>query len=116
MRVLVCVLIATVLLAQGPQLGAERELVRLTNEDRAHEGVAPLEDNDLLAKAAQAHLERMMREHTLSHQFEGEAGVAPRIAATGLRLQASGENVAFFTDRHGAKRNAAEADSILMHA
>jgi uncharacterized protein YkwD len=95
---------------------AERELVRLTNQDRAHEHVAPLAANESLAQAARAHVERMMREHTLSHQFRGEAGVAERIGATRLRFQASGENVAFFTDRRSAKRNAAEANEILMHS
>lgn len=95
---------------------AERELARLTNEDRTHKHVAPLAENDLLAQAAHKHLKEMMRQHQLSHQFPGEPSVAERIAATHLRFQASGENVAFFTDRQNAKRNAEEANNILMHS
>lgn len=95
---------------------AERELVRLTNDDRAHEHIAPLAQNDLLAQAAYKHVREMMRRHKLSHQFPGEPSVAERIAATHLRFQASGENVAFFTERGGEKRNAEEANDLLMHS
>ena len=95
---------------------AERELMRLTNQDRAAENVPPLAANDLLAEAARAHLDRMMRERALSHQFPGEPDLSARLAATHLRFQASGENVAFFTDRGNADRNAAEANKILMHS
>jgi hypothetical protein len=103
-------------LAADSNSAAESELISLTNQDRTSESVTPLAANDLLAQAARGHLERMMREKTLSHQFPGEPGVAERIAATHLRFQASGENVAFFTDWRNAKRNAAEANNILMHS
>jgi len=102
--------------AQSSLPDAERELVRLTNEDRAREKAAPLESDELLAQAARTHLQQMIGEHTLSHQFPGEPTVAERIAATGLRFQASGENVAFFTAGHNAKENAAVANDILMHS
>lgn len=108
------ILVAAATAQSSPE--AERELVRLTNHDRAHEQIAPLDPDELLAQSARVHLKRMMRGHALSHQFPGEPGVAERIAATHLRFQASGENVAFFTDHRNAQRNAEEANNILMHS
>jgi hypothetical protein len=113
---LVIIALCAASLAQSSMPDAERELARLTNQDRAEETIAPLESNEKLAQAAREHLRVMMRERKLSHQFPGEPTVAERIAATKLRFQASGENVAFFTDRHNAKDNAAEANDILMHS
>ena len=119
MRILISLLFLAFSVPWFPQAGlpdAERELVRLTNQDRTREKVAPLESNELLAQAARTHLRQMIREHKLSHQFPGEPTVAERIAATGLRFQASGENVAFFNDPHNDNENAAQANDILLHS
>src|SRR5215472_10838463 len=105
MRIIVLLLVFVFyvpLFAQSSAPDAERELVQRTNEDRARETISPLESSELLTQAARSHLGQMIREHKLSHQFPGEPTVAERIAATGLRFQASGENVAFFTEPHDA--------------
>src|SRR5215469_17438344 len=117
MRILISLLLLVLsapLFAQSSVPDAERELVQRTNEDRARENTSRLESSELLAQAARSHLGQMIREHKLSHQFPGEPTVAERIAATGLRFQASGENVAFFTEPHSAKESAIEANDILM--
>ena len=116
LRIALCAVIVLSAISLAQSTDVERELVRLTNEDRTHKHIPSLAENDLLAQAAQAHLKIMMRQHKLSHQFPGEPSVAERITVTHLRFQASGENVAFFTDRQSAKRNAEEANNILMHS
>jgi uncharacterized protein YkwD len=75
--------------------GAEQELFRLANRARAQAGLAELEWNEWLAQAARKHAEEMARRGQLSHQFPGELGLSDRIAATQLRSNAVGENVAF---------------------
>ncbi|HVP52449.1 MAG TPA: CAP domain-containing protein [Terriglobales bacterium] len=73
---------------------AEQELFRMINRDRAQAGRPELEWNEWLAQAARKHAEEMAHRGQLSHQFPGEPGVRDRIAATALRFDASGENVA----------------------
>lgn len=108
--------VAAAAIAQDTSPSAVRELLRLTNAERAQQGFAALENNELLARAAHVHARLMMREHKLSHQFSGEPNLQQRIGATHLRFQSSGENVAFFTDTHDAKKNAEQANDMLMHS
>lgn len=77
-----------------PEEAAARELFRLTNQDRAKQGKAPLEWEDRLAKVATEHAYLMAEHKQLSHQFSGEPSLRLRIAKTSLRLDHSGENVA----------------------
>lgn len=74
---------------------AEQELFREANQARAHAGAPALEWNEWLAQAALAHAQKMVERGELSHQFSGEAAVPERLAATGLRFDASAENLAF---------------------
>jgi uncharacterized protein YkwD len=73
---------------------AEQELFRMINRDRAEADLAELEWNEWLAQAARKHAAEMARRGQLSHQFPGELSLRDRIAATSLRFNASGENVA----------------------
>ena len=54
----------------------------------------PLKWDAALAAAAQAHLDRMMSETTLSHQYTGEPDVTARAAKAGAHFQAIAENIA----------------------
>ena len=73
---------------------AEQELFRLMNQERGQHGVPALQWNEWLAQAARKHAQEMAHHGQLSHQFSGEPGLRDRIAATSLRFNASGENVA----------------------
>lgn len=116
MRPILFILIAVAVAAQKTSPDAERDLVRLTNEDRAAENLPALSANGSLAEAARAHLRIMMRERKLAHDFPGEPVLEDRVAATGLRFQSSGENVAYFTDNGSADQNARQANDMLMHS
>ena len=89
--------------------GAEQELFRLTNRDRGAAGLPELEWNEWLAQAALKHAEEMARHRTLSHQLPGEPGLRDRIAATELRSNSEGENVALGT-------GAAQIQDDWMHS
>jgi len=73
---------------------AERELVRLMNEERAKKGVKPVEMDERLSEAARTHSENMARLKHLSHQFPGEPKLQERLAKTGVPFDAVAENVA----------------------
>jgi uncharacterized protein YkwD len=88
---------------------AEQELFRDANQARAKAGVPALEWNEWLAQAALAHAQKMLSRNELSHQFPGEPAITERLASTGLRFDASAENVAF-----GA--TAAEIQDGWMHS
>ncbi len=81
---------------------AERELVRLTNEERRKQGLAPLAVDDRLVRAAREHSRLMADKHLLSHQFPGEPTVVKRLAAAGIRFDRSGENVSLDDTAQGA--------------
>ena len=89
--------------------GIEQELFRLTNRDRGAAGLPGLQWNEWLAEAALKHAEEMARHRTLSHQFPGEPGLRDRIAATELRSNSEGENVALGT-------GAAQMQDDWMHS
>lgn len=81
-------------LAQQPDTSSmEQELLRLVNQERAKAGLPALRVDPSLTSAARAHSERMARQKLLAHQLAGEASMSQRIAATGLRFNAAGENV-----------------------
>ncbi len=88
---------------------AEQQLLRDANEARAKAGAPALEWNEWLAQAARAHAQKMVERGELSHQFSVEPPVPQRLAATGLRFDASAENVAFGS-------TAAEIQNGWMHS
>jgi uncharacterized protein YkwD len=78
---------------------AEQQLLVLANQSRRQAGLAPLSLDAGLSQAARLHAEAMLEAHQLSHQFDGEAGLAQRLAvATRLQLEQEGENVALDYD------------------
>lgn len=76
----------------------ERKILALVNDARAERGLAPLKWNDRLARAAAGHLALMIEKKSLAHQLPGEGPLTSRIADTGVRFNASAENVAFATE------------------
>ncbi|HXY09622.1 MAG TPA: CAP domain-containing protein [Terriglobales bacterium] len=73
---------------------AERQLLALANQARAEAGLAPLELEEGLTRAARRHSALMASEKQLSHELPGEPSLPERLAATStLDLGAEGENV-----------------------
>ena len=89
---------------------AERRLLEMTNRERANAGLAPLQVDDGLVKAARAHAAAMAAQGKLSHQLSGEPNLVQRLAANSkTHLDQSGENVAF-------AGSVDQAQSSLMHS
>ena len=112
-------LICTVLLSGGVALAqhrdgvdekAEQRLVQLINRERAERGLSPLAIDERLTRAAREHTRLMIRYDELEHQFSGEPSVSLRLAATNIRFDISGENVALDSD------GADSAHDALMHS
>jgi uncharacterized protein YkwD len=76
----------------------ERSLFDQVNQERASRGIPELKWNDKLMQSARKHTERMKAAHALTHQVDGEPVLLQRIATTGLRFNASAENVAYATN------------------
>src|SRR5262245_7778847 len=74
---------------------AERELMRLINEERARKGAKPLDIDQRLTEAARIHSEAMANNKQLSHRFPGEDRLQDRLGKTGLPFDAVAENVAY---------------------
>jgi hypothetical protein len=98
-RIWVCVL--GLAWAAGMTYGAQaqsaeaRQLMQAANEDRAQQGLGPLKWDPALARAAQTHAERMVREGgALSHQYAGESDLAVRAGRDGAHFHVVAENLA----------------------
>lgn len=74
---------------------AEQKLLDLANQRRREAGAPPLRMDASLSNAARAHARLMVDRQQLSHQFDGEPRLMPRLLETGLRLDRVGENVAY---------------------
>ncbi len=74
---------------------AEQQLLDLANQRRREAGAPPLRMETTLSNAARAHAQLMVGRQELSHQFDGEPSLMPRLLETGLRLDRVGENVAY---------------------
>jgi uncharacterized protein YkwD len=74
---------------------AEQELLELANQRRREVGAPPLRMDASLSNAARAHARLMVDRQQLSHQFDGEPRLMPRLLESGLRLDRVGENVAY---------------------
>jgi len=70
------------------------QLLALTNQDRATQGLGPLRWSPELARAAQAHGELMVQHNDVQHQFAGEPDVSTRAGQAGAHFQAIAENIA----------------------
>jgi uncharacterized protein YkwD len=88
---------------------AEQRIFQLANQARHDAGVEPLQWNEQAAEAARAHAKLMAEKQALSHQFDGEPALRERLAATGLRFDATAENVA-------DAESADESHEVLMNS
>lgn len=95
--------------AQQFDPGAEQEIFRQVNADRAKAGLPPLELDDRLTEIARQHTQKMVERKALSHQFPEEPDVRHRVVSSGVHFDISGENVAFDRDADSAERS-------LMHS
>jgi uncharacterized protein YkwD len=82
---------------------SEEQLLTLANQSRRKAGAPPLTLDSGLSQAARTHALAMLEARQLSHQLNGEASLAFRLAATTrLHLDVAGENVALDYDaEHG---------------
>jgi uncharacterized protein YkwD len=88
----------------------ERALFDLANQARAQAGVAALQMDEGLTRAARTHAAEMAGQGQLSHQLAGEPSLTERLAATcTLHLDRTGENVAYAD-------SADQAQQSLMHS
>lgn len=82
---------------------AAKQLLDLVNRERANAQLPPLAWDAGLARAARAHVLAMAAAHVLTHQLKNEPSLPVRlVAATSLRLDAEGENVALNVTVQGA--------------
>jgi hypothetical protein len=102
---------STALCAQSPpDLPQDvSELLTLTNQDRAAQGLGPLRWSSELAQAAQLHDERMVQRNDLQHQFPDEPDVSTRAGQAGAHFRAVAENIALGP-------NAADIEKQWMHS
>jgi hypothetical protein len=97
---------------------AERELLRLANQERRKAGAAPLQLDEGLTLAARRHAAAMAGQAQLSHQFPGEPSLKLRLAAKSeLLLDRAGENVSMDTSveqaHQGLMLSAPHRDNLL---
>lgn len=76
----------------------EARMLEQVNRERDRAGLPPFRHEPRLDDAAAGHTRRMAERGTLSHQLRGEPPLRARIAATGLRFNAVGENVGYSTN------------------
>jgi hypothetical protein len=100
MRVLV--LVAAIAVAPSSHAGDagrsrewEERLLTAVNAERADRGLPRYRLDHALVAAAADHSRRMADSGRLAHQLPGEPDLRTRLAATGLRFDAAGENVAY---------------------
>jgi uncharacterized protein YkwD len=84
---------------------AESELLQLANQRRKEAGVPPLRGSEDLTAAARVHARLMVSSQQLSHQFNGEPSLMPRLRSSGLPINSVGENVVY----HSSVEKAFEA-------
>ncbi len=106
-------LLASAMLAwaqQPPELPDNvGQLLSLTNQDRAAQGLGELKWSGELAQAAQTHAQLMVEHNDLQHQFAGEPDVPTRAGQAGAHFRAVAENIALGP-------NAADIERQWMHS
>ena len=75
----------------------EERMLDAINAERAERGLPRYRVDRRLERAAAEHSRRMAETNRLSHQLPGEPPLKARVAATGLRFDAVGENVGYST-------------------
>lgn len=70
------------------------ELLRLTNQERQRQGLAPLRLSPNLTQAAQRHAEDMVRSGNFSHTGSDGSQPSDRAIAAGYQFRYVGENIA----------------------
>jgi hypothetical protein len=80
--------------AQTEPSAPEQALLQLANQARAEHGLPALRWDAALARAARVHLNRMVREPELEHQYPGEADLQTRASQAGARFSTVSENLA----------------------
>lgn len=71
-----------------------KQLLDLTNDARAEQGLGPLHWDAALAAAADQHNQRMRGQAELSHQYPGEDPLLQRAAHAGAHFASIAENIA----------------------
>lgn len=89
-----CLLAAAPAMAQRDGGDAAQAIFRLTNQDRAQHGLAPLRWSAHLQRAAESHLELMLGKRELMHQYPGEAALPERARTAGVGFSEVAENLA----------------------
>ncbi len=80
--------------AEGPGSVAEQYLFAAANAERAGRGLAPLQWDRALYRAAARHAQEMAARESISHQYAGEPDLASRAQAAGAHFSVVAENVA----------------------
>jgi hypothetical protein len=91
-----CILLLVTALTYAQQMpsSGQQQILDLTNQARAQQGLQPLQWDPALADAAQAHAQRMADQRMLSHQLPGEPDLAIRAGQAGAHFRAVAENIA----------------------
>ena len=76
----------------------EQRLFSLINQERVKEGLAPLELDERLSRAARKHTQIMIQNDSLSHQFDTEESLQLRVSDENVRCDHDGENIALDSD------------------
>jgi hypothetical protein len=79
---------------QAPHNVAEQYLFNAANAERRARGVAPLQWDDSLYRAAWLHAREMAERESISHQYAGEPELAERAQTSGAHFSVVAENVA----------------------
>jgi hypothetical protein len=105
-RLLIPLLLLATLTAPAQQFPNDQQqaLLDLTNRARADQGLQPLHWDPALAAAAQAHAQKMVNQHALSHQFPGEPDLQTRTAQAGAHFREVAENVAMGGGAEGVQK------------
>ncbi len=93
-RLVAFLLVTATAAAMQAQSSDEQNLLTLLNRERVKAGLPALQWDPHLGHSAHAHGKLVAQRGQLSHQFPGEPELGERIAATGLRFNTAGENVA----------------------
>jgi hypothetical protein len=72
----------------------EKQILDLTNDARADQGLGPLKWDPALAAAAAQHNRLMRGQSDLSHQYSGEPALVDRAAHSGAHFSSIAENIA----------------------
>jgi hypothetical protein len=89
---LVCIVLSRIGATQHTV--AEQYLFQAINAERAAAGLPALSWNSTLTQAARQHALTMRSQQAISHQFQGEPGLADRAATAGSHFSRVAENVA----------------------